>query len=140
MRLKLLFILLVTLFISQCKSSKVSSKNDTSETTNQVASDTIKISNPEAEYDIIIIEPGFAAWLVTQQPMENFTSDLLAIRNRTLVAEWNRRAQQPTRYNPQLYQQEINYFPNVDYGIEVNYKLFMYFRYFQKKYKQNLLQ
>ena len=141
MRFKLLFILATTLLISQCKSSKESFKDDTTaKDTNEVLSDTITISNPEAAYDIIIIEPGFAAWLVTQQPMDNFTSDLLAIRNRTLVAEWNRRVQQPSRYNAQLYEQEINYFPNVDYGLEVNYKLFMYFRFFQKKYNQNLLQ
>ena len=138
MKLKLLFILVFVLMLSQCKTSNTGVR-EKSDSATEVANDTIKIENPESEYDIIIIEPGFAAWLDTQEPMENFTSDILAIRNNTFVAEWNRRVQQPTRYNAKLYQQEINYFPNVDYGLEVNYKLFMYFRYFQKKYKQNLL-
>ncbi|NQY07295.1 MAG: hypothetical protein HRT68_14160 [Flavobacteriaceae bacterium] len=106
----------------------------------EVLSDTITISNPDAEYDIIIIEPGFAQWLATQLPKESYTADVLAIRNRTKVAEWNRRVGQPTRFNAQLYEQPINYFSNVDYGLEVNYKLFMYFKFFEKKYSQNLLQ
>ncbi|VAV86151.1 hypothetical protein MNBD_BACTEROID02-1823, partial [hydrothermal vent metagenome] len=54
------------------------------------------------------------------------------------VVEWNYRVTQPLLYNTNLYEQEINYSPHIDYGIEVNYKLFMYFKFFQQKYKQKL--
>jgi hypothetical protein len=138
-----IFYLLIAVGIFyQCKPLKTNAPSNTSSDNISTSSnDTIRITNSEAAYDIIIIEPGFAVWLLSQQPKENFTSDLLAIRNRLFVAEWNRRVQQPTRYRKlNLYEQEINYFPTVDYGLEVNYKLFMYFKFFQEKYNQNLLQ
>ncbi len=141
MSMHYIFYLLITVgLFHQCKPLKTNAPSNTAQINNST-NDTIRISNPETSYDIVIIETGFAVWLLTQQPKENFTSDLLAIRNRLLVAEWNRRVQQPTRYRKlNLYEQEINYFPTVDYGLEVNYKLYMYFKFFQEKYNQNLLQ
>ena len=141
MSLHHIFYLLIAVgLFHQCKPLKTNAPSNTAQVSSST-NDTIRISNPETAYDIVIIEPGFAVWLLTQQPKENFTSDLLAIRNRLFVAEWNRRVQQPTRYRKlNLYEQEINYFPNVDYGLEVNYKLYMYFKFFQEKYDQNLLQ
>ena len=100
--------------------------------------DTIKIENEELEYEIIIIETGFHAWLATQRPMSYYTQSTLEVKNRRLVMEWNQRASNPTFYNPNLYQFLIDYDPNIDYGMEVNYMLYMYFEFFQKKYGQRL--
>ncbi len=41
--------------------------------------------------------------------------------------------------NPNLYELQIDYQSNIDYGYDVNYKLYNYFVYFQNRYKQNLL-
>ena len=44
----------------------------------------------------------------------------------------------PQRYDPLLYELQINYDPQIDYGYEVNYQLYNYFVYFQRKYGQRL--
>ena len=100
--------------------------------------DTIKIVNEEIEYEIIILEIGFDSWLVTQRPKWYYSNSTLAVRNYLMVVEWNQRVLDPFLYDSTLYQQEINYVSSIDYGIEVNYLLFMYFKFFQQKYHQRL--
>ena len=110
-----------------------------SEETNSTEQDTVRISNDEIEYEIIIIEPGFNVWLQTIAKPEGFYSQsYLESRNRVWVAEWNNRVLQPYSYNPNLYEMHIDYNPAIDYGYEVNYKLFNYLVYFQIQYKQRL--
>ena len=102
-------------------------------------SDTIRLQSDELEHEIIIFEPGFSAWMVSYaRPRDYYSQQFLEVRNRTYVLEWNQRVLQPARYNSMLYEQEINYRPNVDYGYEVNYQLYYYFVYFQQKYNQQL--
>jgi hypothetical protein len=48
------------------------------------------------------------------------------------------RAQNIGQFNPTIYENLIDYQQNIDYGYEVNYKLFNYFLFAQKKYKMNL--
>ena len=100
--------------------------------------DTIKIENEELEYEIIILEVGFHNWLVTQRPMWYYSLNILENRNRYYVLEWNRRVQNPQLYNSNLYFQFIDYDPAIEYGLEVNYMLYMYFEFFQQKYRQRL--
>ena len=102
-------------------------------------SDTIRLQSDEIEHEIIIFEPGFSAWMVSYaRPRDYYSQQFLEVRNRTYVLEWNQRVLQPARYNSMLYEQEINYRLNVDYGYEVNYQLYYYFVYFQQKYNQQL--
>lgn len=100
----------------------------------ETAYDTIRIVNEEIEYEILILELGFDSWLVTQPPMTYYANQTLATKNNMLVVEWNQRVLQPLRYDPMLYQQSIDYSPFIDYGIEVNYLLYMYFKFFEHKY------
>lgn len=100
--------------------------------------DTIKIVNEEVEYEITILEVGFDSWLVTQLPMWYYENSTLATKNYFKVVEWNQRVLDPFRYDPMLYQQRIDYSPFIDYGLEVNYLLFMYFRFFEQKYHVRL--
>lgn len=101
-------------------------------------SDKIVIENKKLEYEVIIIEPGFSSWLVTQKPMSYYSQSTLEIKNKFYVVTWNQRVLQPFNYSTDLYEMRIDYDSYVDYGLEVNYKLFMYFTYFQQKYKQKL--
>ncbi len=101
--------------------------------------DTVEISDPESNYEIIIIEPGFNVWLQTiARPEGYYSQNFLEARNRLYVVEWNNRVMNPLQYNPQLYELQVNYDAFVDYGYEVNYKLYNYFIYFQRKYNQRL--
>lgn len=105
----------------------------------QVEGDTIKISSDKTEYEILIIEPGFNTWLNSiAKPEGYYSQSFMESRNYIMVVEWNQRVLQPLQYSPNLYELQIDYSQNIDYGYEVNYKLYNYFIYFQRKYNQRL--
>ena len=136
MRIVFLFIAVV-LFLISCSSSKNGHLSNLS--TNPKPSDTIRIANDSLEYEVIIIDAGFTNWLNSQaKPRGFYTEEYLEGRNRIYVAEWNNRATQPQRYNPSLYEMQINYNYNIHYGYEVNYLIYNYFIYFQITNKQQL--
>jgi len=133
----ILFVIVITLLIYSCKSSDKTTSIEY-EPSIDAQVDTIRIENEALEYKIIIVEIGFDLWLRTQKPMTYYTDGYLSNRNLFYVSEWNRRVYLPNVYNPQIYSQLIDYEPSTDYGLEVNYMLFMYFEFIQKKYKQKL--
>jgi hypothetical protein len=105
----------------------------------QKVEDTVEIESDKTEYEIIIIEPGFNTWLQSiARPEGYYSQSFLENRNQLYVVNWNQRVLQPLRYNPNLYELQIDYQPHIDYGYEVNYKLYNYFIYFQRKYGQRL--
>lgn len=144
MRLLLISILLIgTIACSSVRSTGVEAITDASQAEKEVFSvekgDTVRIANDSVEYEIIIIDPGFTRWVnMIAQPRGYYTQSFMENRNRIFVTNWNIRAQQPQLYNPDLYVWRIDYDPNIDYGYEVNYMLFNYFIYFQRKYNQRL--
>lgn len=102
--------------------------------------DTITLSSDDSDYEILIIEPGFNAWLASRARPKGFHSQsFLENKNIFYVTQWNTRVMQPQRYNATLYEMQIDYRSNIDYGYDVNYQLYNYFVYFQNRYKQNLL-
>jgi hypothetical protein len=136
--MKTLFVsLIILVFMVSCTTTKKPSLQKYEATTTQ--QDTVRIANDELEYEIIIIEPGFESWLAQRAKKEGYYSqEFLEGRNQIYVAEWNRRVLQPSVYDPNLYEMQIDYNPSIDYGYEVNYKLYNYFIYFQLHYKQQL--
>lgn len=99
----------------------------------------VEIQHDGTEYEIIIIEPGFFTWLNSiARPEGHYSQSFMENRNNLYVMEWNRRVSEPFRFDPNLYQFQIDYSPTIDYGYEVNYKLYNYFIYFQRKYDQRL--
>lgn len=113
-------------------------ENNLSFEDSEINNDTIRIANDSLEYEIIILEPGFTAWLVTQRPRGYYNQTYLEQRNKIFVTNYNIRANNPSQYGPDLYPMQIDYEFRVDYGYEVNYLLFNYFLYFQEKYRQRL--
>lgn len=139
--LNFIFILIFAIILISCGSSKesLSISNAEKKAFEQVEGDTITISSDKTEYEIIIIEPGFYAWLNSiAKPEGYYSQSFLENRNYLMVLEWNQRVLKPMRYNPNLYELQIDYSQNIDYGYEVNYKLYNYFIYFQRKYNQRL--
>ena len=131
----------IALIASSCGSTKdaVTISDEEKMAFQQKVGDTIEITNNEVEYEIIIIEPGFNFWLQSiAKPEGYYSQSFLENRNRIYVIEWNQRVLQPQRYRPDLYEMQIDYSPNIDYGYEVNFKLYNYFIYFQRKYNQRL--
>lgn len=144
-----LYVALLGFFIYSCSTTRDGAlygepgagPYDTTETdmpdTLRVENDTVRISNDSLEYEIIIIEPGFAYFLNSiARPEGYYSQSYLESKNRFLVADYNQRVQQPFRYDPDIYMQQINYNPQIDYGYEVNYKLYYWFVYLSRQYNQ----
>ncbi len=136
---KIIQFIFVLILIASCKSyNSVQTINNENENS-LVKSDTVSISSDDSDYEIIIIEPGFNAWLVVNARSTGFHSQLwLESRNVLLVQAWNQRNMQPSVYDPNLYELRIDYDTRTDYGYDINYKLYNYFLYFQLKYNQQL--
>ena len=130
-------LLFLGLFIMSCNSSKSPLKKVPNG--NSAVQDTVRIANDSLEYEILIIEPGFNSWLAsTAKPEGYYSQQYMENRNVQFVMEWNSRVLQPQRYNPNLYEMQIDYQFNINYGYEVNYMLYNYFIYFQLTYNQRL--
>lgn len=99
----------------------------------------VVIANVSLEYEITIIDPGFTYFLNSIAQPEGFYSQAyLEARNRAWVISWNQRVNNPTQFDSSIYENRVDYQHNIDYGYEVNYKLFNYFLFAQRKYKMNL--
>ncbi len=131
----------IAICISSCKGTQeaINISDAEREVFQQVEGDTIAISSDKTEYEIIIIEPGFNTWLQSVARPEGYYSQIFfENRNQVWVNSWNQRVLQPQQFDAQLYEMQIDYRPGIDYGYEVNYKLYNYFVYFQRKYQQRL--
>lgn len=132
----LFYIILLSGFVIACKSSK---HHNPTKTTNTIVNDTIRISSDKTEYEIIIMDSGFNTWLMSKaRPEGYYSQSFLENRNYQWVMAWNQRVNQPFKYDPNLYTTRIDYDRTIDYGYQLNYKLYNYFIYFQLKYKQQL--
>lgn len=132
------------LFLSlvACSSRQSTIASSEAKTKKEVAyskGDTVRIANDSLEYEILIIDPGFNSWMLTNGRDRGFYSQsYLEGRNIPWVTEWNIRARSPRRFQGDLYTMEIDYRPGINYGYEVNYMLFNYLTYFQLTNKQRL--
>lgn len=133
------YILIFGLFIYSCSATKdrnMGNQNDPY-AVDSTSADTVRIANDNLEYEIIVIEPGFSYFLNSRAKPEGYYSQsYLENKNQFLVSDYNQRVRQPFRYNSNIYSQEINYDPNIDYGYEVNYKLYFYFVFLSERYNQ----
>lgn len=138
---KIAYLILALLFVYSCATTRSEQKMTESvsatDSTKVKENDTVRIANDSLEYEIMIIDPGFSTFLVSiAQPEGYYSQRYLENKNRFLVIDYNQRVMQPFRYSPDLYEQQINYDPRIDYGYEVNYKLYNYFVFFSRKYDQ----
>lgn len=140
-RKSLMLLLLIPLLILGCKSTQegLDITSEEQEAFRQTEGESVVIANEETEYEIVIIDPGFYSWLVSfARPEGYYSQTFLENRNAIYVTNWNQRVLLPAQYDTRLYEWPIDYDPKIDYGYEVNYKLYNYFIYFQRKYNQRL--
>jgi hypothetical protein len=131
-----LIVLLLVASVMSCSIQKQGTKQAFEDS--KMDNDTIRIANDSLEYEIIIVEPGFNAWLTSQRPRGYYGLNYLDQRNKFYVTIYNMRLNNPMRFDPNLYPFRINYEMDVDYGYEVNYLLYHYFLFFEDKYNQRL--
>lgn len=141
----LISILILGLVIYSCATISDPSSSSRSNTIGQdtqepevtIQSDTVRIANDSLEYEIIIIDPGYASFLYSKAKPEGYYSQTyLENKNQFLVTDYNQRVREPLRYDSRIYEQEINYDSQIDYGYQVNYKLYNYFVYLTHQYGQ----
>ena len=98
----------------------------------------VVIANDSLEYEITIIDIGFNLYLNSiAKPVGFYSQSYLERWNRIYVLTWNMRANNP-RFRADIYENRIAYNPRINYGMDVNYKLFNYFQFAQRKYKMRL--
>ena len=95
--------------------------------------------NDENEYDIIVLDTEYNMYLLSIAKPANFHSEeYYKNKNIFYVSEWNSRVSQPHRFDPNFYSMRIDYSPTVNYGLNLEYKLYNYFQFIKWKYKVNL--
>ncbi len=129
---QLLLLFSIVLLVWSCGSSPIKNNNSQKE-------EPVVIANDSLQYEIIIIDIGFNLYLNTiAKPVGFYSQNYLENKNRFYVNAWNYRVRNPQAYNPNIYENVIDYDLNTDYGYDVNYKLFNYFEFAQRKYKMRL--
>lgn len=123
----LLTFLTVSVIISSCGVNKQIQSENKLEIAN---------SKDSTEYELIIFDPNFDTWLLTQPTsINNYSNEYLRSKNFTYVMSWNNRYTK----GDHRFSTYIDYDLTVDYGLELNYRLFMYFKYFEQTNRVNLL-
>lgn len=132
---KLIYLIFFAIiFLFSCNSYKKFS----TENSEKLSSDTIHISNPDLEYDVIIIDGGFTSWFNSYaKPKDFYSQSYLEARNRIWIMEWNNRFRNPLRYG-NIYDMPIDYDNTTNYGYHVNYMIYNYLVYFQITNNQQL--
>ena len=90
------------------------------------------------EYDLLITDPGFETWFVTnRRPVWYHNKRILEQKNWQYVLAWNEKVrdglfQLMNPRNP--FEQQIQYDFSIDYGMDLNYKLYYYFKFIENKW------
>lgn len=129
MRTSGFFLLLLMAIIAACGTGQKAA--NTGQGVKVVGQDSI-------EYQLIILDAKFETFLAMQPSAEFYSQVYYESWNRQYVTEWNIRHSNPIRYGG-FYQTEINYSPNTDYGLDLNYRLYNYFRFIEKEYGIRLI-
>ena len=129
---QLLRLFILSILIASCSSSTLKSSLKMKEKP-------VVIANDSLEYEIIIFDIVFTLYLNSvARPMNYYSQNYLENKNNIYVTNWNMRALNPSRFYSSIFENVIEYNPQVNYGLEVNYKLFNYFQFAQQKYKIRL--
>lgn len=89
------------------------------------------------QYELIISEPGYDSWMATNSKPEWYHEKAYYRNwNNTYTIEFNSRVRQTNSGHP--FVEIINYDPQVDYGLDIDYRLYWYFKYIEHKYNTRL--
>jgi len=92
----------------------------------------VEIEKNKDEYELIVMDPGFDSWFITTwSPAKDRSLSYYNSWNQRYVTAWNYKATRPL--TSKYFENIIMYDPTVDYGIELERKLYYYFRYVDTK-------
>ena len=95
----------------------------------KVKPDTIAVDS--VKYELIVLDPGFDSWLLTKPPENFYSNDYYRLKNIFYVTEWNYRYDNPFKFG-NMYDTRIDYDQFTDYGLDLNYRLYYYFLFFEE--------
>ena len=100
--------------------------------------DSVAISHVDStEYELIIFDPGFNNWFISNsKPVWYHENEYYRTKNTFYTTYWNIRVLENMHHPP--YDFEIDYDQKIDYGSELNWQLFWYYKYLEQKYKIRL--
>lgn len=79
-----------------------------------------------SSYELVVFDGGFESWFQkNRKPSWYHTESYYKTWNRRYVDRWNAYV----RTGKPGFDTEINYDPSIDYGLEVEHKLYYYFKY-----------
>lgn len=127
---KLLCMALVGFLLFQCKTPQPTIPQTDSK---------VAIAKDSIAYDVIVTDIGYDLYLNTiAKPMNFYSQDYYEQKNRLYVPIWNSRVRTSSRKWSHVFEREIEYDFTIDYGLEVNYKLYNYFKFIEYTYKIKL--
>jgi len=94
----------------------------------KIRQDTVSVDS--VEYELLVFDHGFESWMATKPSKNFYSKEFYEQKNWLYVMEWNRRFNSSSR--SYLYDSYIDYNPWTDYGLDLNYKLYYYFKYFEE--------
>jgi hypothetical protein len=95
------------------------------------------ISQDTTEYEVYINDIHFDQWFeLNYSEAKDRTNEFYHSKNLVAAANWN--DYYHSGRESMVIDSYINYEPQIDYGIEVNRKLYWYFKYVQDNYKIRL--
>jgi len=103
-----------------------------------VKTTSVSVSETEEKHELLVFDTGFNSWLATQPSIEMHSYDFLRAKNTIFVSKYNNRVNNRLHYSADLYPQRIEYSSTEAYDKELQYTLYNYFIYLQKKYNQRL--
>lgn len=110
----------------------------------QKAGKTVTISNAAGNkedsvtYELIILDPEFESWMVTHsKPIWYHSQSYLESWNRMYVSAWNSKVTSGS--SSRFFETYIDYQSQIDYGLELNYRLFYYFQFVERRLKIPIL-
>jgi hypothetical protein len=87
--------------------------------------------NDSNQYKLIVFDPEFDVYLANQPSVQFYSENYYKTWNIRYISEWNYRY--ISQANTNIYESSINYEPYIDYGLEVEYRLYYFFRFFEHK-------
>jgi len=120
------FSICVLIFIAGCSTKK----------------DIVKIEDhpgvtDSVQYELIVDEPGYDSWVATNsKPVWYHEKEYYRTWNVLYVTEFNYRVLNTNAGHP--FTEMINYDRQIDYGLDVEYKLYWYFKFIEYKYNTKL--
>jgi len=104
----------------------------------KVEKNEVVAASDSTEYELITFDTKFESWYIMHSSPAMFRSQTYYENwNRQYVSAWNFNAMQPSKSN--FFEPIVGYEPEVDYGVEINHKLFYYFQYVENVLKIEIM-